>query len=140
HRRITRSGNTSIIRASEALTQMHGEPRAEPFQVACLRIDDLLPEFDNRLDFIKIDVEGAEPLVMRGGRQAIWAHPSVNVGMEWSPGQIQAAGFNVPEFIKDLASMGLKSAEIGSTGLTEIPLEALLSLDYRAGILLTSSK
>lgn len=138
--RTTRSGNTSIFDVSEAFLDVLGEPRSEPFQVACLRIDDLLPEFDNRIDFIKIDVEGAEPLAMRGARQTISANPQLNIVMEWSPGQIQAAGFNVAEFVDDLRSLGLQAAEIGQNGGQEIPLEDLGNLGYRAGILLTSAK
>jgi FkbM family methyltransferase len=140
YRRIKRSGNTSLFNVSEALLEELGEPKSEPFEVACLRIDDLLPEFANRLDFIKIDVEGAEPLAMRGARQAILANPQLNIVMEWSPGQIQAAGFNVAEFVDELSSMGLQSAEIGPNGVEAIPLEGLVNLGYRAGILLTCSK
>lgn len=88
YRRIKRSGNTSIFDVPEALLEALGEPRSEPFQVACLRIDDLLLEFDNRIDFIKIDVEGAEPLAMRGAQQTISANPHLNIIMEWSPAQI----------------------------------------------------
>jgi FkbM family methyltransferase len=69
-----------------------GEPRSEPFHVMCLRIDDLLSGFANEIDFIKIDVEGAEPLAMRGARQTISANPQLNIIIEWSPGQVQAAG------------------------------------------------
>ncbi|MGA8757182.1 MAG: FkbM family methyltransferase [Stellaceae bacterium] len=140
YRRIKRSGNTSIFDVPEALLEALGEPRSEPFQVACLRIDDLLLEFDNRIDFIKIDVEGAEPLAMRGAQQTISANPHLNIIMEWSPAQIQAAGFNIAEFVDDLAAMGLRSSEIKPDRVEEISLEGLKSLGYRAGILLTPSK
>lgn len=136
HRRITRSGNTSITEPCHVFVQILGEPKSEAFQVACVRVDDLLPEFDSRIDFIKIDVEGAEPLVMRGAQQAIMANPQLNIIMEWSPDQVQAAGFSVPEFVNELASMGLQAAEIGPSGPTEIPLSGLLNLGYRAGVLL----
>jgi len=139
HRRMTRSGNTSITKPSETFVQMLGEPRSVAFDVECLRIDDLLPAFESRIDFIKIDVEGAEPLVLRGAQQAISANPWLNIVMEWSPGQVQAAGFNVPEFVNELASMGLRCAEIGPSRLEEIPLQGLLNLGYRAGVLLRPS-
>ena len=140
YRRVKRSRNTSISNVSEAFLAELGEPRSEPFHVMCLRIDDLLPGFANEIDFIKIDVEGAEPLAMRGARQTISANPQLNIIMEWSPGQIQAAGFNVAEFVDDLGFMGLRPAEIGPSGVEEMPLEGLINLGYRAGILLRSSK
>ena len=127
--RLKRSGNTSISNVSEAFLDALGEPRGEPFQVTSLRVDDLLPEFDNRIDFIKIDVEGAEPLAMRGARQAISANPQLNIVMEWSPGQIRAAGFNIAEFVDDLRCMGLQAAEIGPNAIEKIPLESLMHLE-----------
>ncbi len=136
HRRITRSGNTSITKPSDMLVQIHGEPRSEAFQVGCLRIDDLLPEFEGRIDFIKIDAEGAEPLVMRGAQKAISANPRLNIIMEWSPSQVRDAGFDVSEFVNELASMGLRCAEIAPNELKEMPLPELLNLEYRAGVLL----
>jgi FkbM family methyltransferase len=136
YRRIKRSGNTSVAQLPEAFLQALGEPESEPFQVACLRIDDLLPEFENRIDFIKIDVEGAEPMAMRGAQQTISANPQLNIVMEWSPGQIQAAGFNISAFVDDLRAMGLRPSEIKSDTVEEIPLERLKTLGYSAGILL----
>lgn len=139
YRRIHRSGNTSIFRVPEALLEALGEPETEPFQVACLRIDDLLPEFDGRIDFIKIDVEGAEPLAIRGASRTIAANPHLKIVMEWSPGQIQAAGFKIDEFVDDLGAMGLRCADIHlNGGIEEFPLQKLKNLGYRAGILLTS--
>jgi FkbM family methyltransferase len=140
YRRIKRSGNTSISNVSEAFLAALGEPSSEPFQVACLRIDDLLSEFENRIDFIKIDVEGAEPLVMRGAKQVISANPQLKIVMEWSPNQIQAAGFDIAEFVDDLYSLGLRSLKIYPDGIEEITLEGLKDLAYCAGILLTSAK
>jgi FkbM family methyltransferase len=128
YRRVRRSGNTSIFEAPEVFLEALGEPKSEPFEVACLRIDDLLLEFDNRIDFIKIDVEGAEPLAMRGAQQTISANPQLNIVMEWSPGQIQAAGFNVSQFVDDLGAMGLHSSQIKPDRVEEIPLEQLKNL------------
>jgi FkbM family methyltransferase len=140
HRRITRSGNTSIQKPDQAFLDVIGEQTSESFQIVCLRVDDLLPEFDNQIDFIKIDVEGAEPLVMRGAKQTISANPQLNIVMEWSPGQIKGAGFNVDDFVNELCTMGLRSSLIESGRLEEIPLEGLLNLEYKAGILLKSSR
>ena len=106
----------------------------------CLRIDDLLPGFANEIDFIKIDVEGAEPLAMRGARQTISANPQLNIIIEWSPGQVQAAGVDFADFVNDLGFMRLRPAEIGPSGVEEMLLEGLINLGYKAGILLRSSK
>ncbi len=138
YRRIKRSGNTSIFEVPEAFLEALGEPNSEPFQVACLRIDDLLSEFGNRIDFIKIDVEGAEPLALRGARQTISANPQLKIIMEWSPGQIRAAGFDIAEFLNELHSLGLCSFKITPEDIEKIPLDQLKHLGYSAGVLLAS--
>jgi len=141
HRRITRSGNTSIQRMAEDFTAGMGEPSSTSFEVASLTIDSLLPYFENRIDFIKIDVEGAEPLALRGARTTLAANPQVRIVMEWSPGQVQAAGFEAAAFVEELAALGLRASDIDSEGKTRLlSPKGLLDLDYRAGILLTASR
>jgi FkbM family methyltransferase len=63
-----------------------GETDAEMFEVPGIRVDDLLCKLGGRIDFIKIDVEGAEPLVIKGARRAIETNPRLQIVMEWSPG------------------------------------------------------
>ncbi len=137
HRRITRSGNTSMIEVpAEALKQM-GEPPSPAFDIAAMPIDQLLPQFDGRVNHVKIDVEGAEPLVLRGAKQIIANNPVINIVMEWSPNQLRAAGFDPAQFTIELAEMGLSSAAIGKDRPEPIAWDALLGLAYHPGILLT---
>jgi FkbM family methyltransferase len=135
YRRITRSGNTSIIPATPDYVEYMGEPAAEAFDVSCIPIDDLLSRFDKRIDFIKIDVEGAEPFVLRGAQGAIEANPQIKVVIEWSPGQIKAAGNDPGAFLKEIEKMGLRLSIIGRGGHLKRVNYAELG-DYHPGILL----
>ena len=134
--RVGRSGNTSITQMPDAALAVLGEAKAEPLRVDSLRIDDLLPQFDNRLDVIKLDVEGAEPLALRGARQTIAANPQLAIVMEWAPSQLRDAGFDAAEFLREIGDAGLVAADLGPRGIEELSFDALLGLDYRAGILL----
>jgi FkbM family methyltransferase len=108
YRRLTRSGNTSILRIpDEDLQTRLGEAPSEAFEVRALRLDDLLDEFGGRVDFLKVDVEGAEPLVFRGARELIACNDDIKIVMEWSPGNLRGAGFDLASFASDLAAMGL---------------------------------
>jgi FkbM family methyltransferase len=138
HRRVTRSGNTSITRLTEESVRWLGEKAPESFEVDCLSIDDLLlSHFGGRIDVMKVDVEGAEPLVFRGARQAIAANPQVKIVMEWSPGQIQAAGFDLAEFLAALEALRLEAAAVGPTGPVPIAFADLMNAPFHPGILLT---
>lgn len=136
YRRTTRSGNTSILAASEQFTDLLGEPTAERFTVRSMPIDRIAPELQGRVDLMKIDVEGAEPLVLAGARRTIADNPRLQIVMEWSPGQIASAGFDIPAFVEDLAGQRLAPFELDATGLSRLSHAELLNLPYRAGIVL----
>ena len=135
YRRKTRSGNTSIIRVSDEFTSQMAEEPSERFVVRSVRIDDLLNRMEGRVDFIKIDVEGAEPLVFDGAEVAISSNPNLTLVVEWSPHQIAAAGFNIRAFLASLDAKGLRPFDLDLQGmLMPLTFDELLNLPYRPGI------
>ena len=136
YRRVGRSANTSIVAYEKAFAAAMGEPPSEAFSVAGLRLDGLLDRFGGRVDFIKIDVEGAEPLVLRGARRLIETNPQLRIVMEWSPGQIAAAGFELSAFLDELGGQGLRLFRIEPDELSEMSAADLLTIDYLAGVVL----
>jgi FkbM family methyltransferase len=139
HRRLTRSGNTSVIRESEEKIRYLGEAASEAFEIRCFPLDVLLPQFEGRVDYVKIDVEGAEPLVLSGAQQTIANNRRIQIVMEWAPNQIRGAGFDIAQFTGELASMGLCASTLGIQGPEPISWDTLLGLPYLSGILLTST-
>ena len=137
HHRKPRSGNTSISEPSDAFLQFLGESRSERIEIETVSVDGLLARFDNQIDFIKIDVEGAEPLVLRGAVETIRSNPQLQIVMEWSPAQIRGAGFDVGEFISDLGSLQLSAAIIRPFKLEKMSLSSLGNIGYASGILLS---
>ena len=135
-RRIGRLGNTSITHCGEHFTTLLGEPAEEQFRLKGLRIDDLLDSLDGRVDFMKIDVEGAEPLAFAGAAKTIATNPQLNIVMEWSPGQIRSAGFDVGVFLEELESMGLRPFALRKLGSSPLSFGDVLNLPYQAGLLL----
>ncbi len=137
YRRSTRSGNTSIINVSDEFTSSMGERSAEPIVARALTVDQICLDLGGRLDFLKIDVEGAEPLVFRGARDAIRNNKQLNVVFEWSPGQIQGAGFDLREFLSNLSELGLSAFSIEESGQESIlTYDDLLRSPYMAGVVL----
>ena len=135
-RRVGRSGNTSMAHCGEDFTTLLGEPAEQEFRVQGIRIDDLLDSMGGRVDFMKVDIEGAEPLAFAGAATTIATNPQINVVMEWSPGQIRAAGFDVAAFLGDLGVMGLRPFILRRRGVEALSFEDVLHLPYQAGLLL----
>lgn len=134
-RRFGRSGNTSIIQSPPSFTDLMDEPPVEPFDAQGVRLDDLLPALDGRVDLIKIDVEGAEHAVLSGASATLADNPKLKLLMEWSPGQLTTAGSR-PQAIADLLQpSGFQPYRI--TRNREIRLEwaELMALPYQAALL-----
>jgi hypothetical protein len=125
-----------VISFDERFTAQMGEPPVERFEVAGVRLDDLLPRLDGRVDFMKIDVEGSEPLVLRGARELIASNPQLNIVMEWSRGQIEHAGFDPRAFLEELASLGLRTFDLSEKLPKPFSADDLLNTEYVPGILL----
>jgi FkbM family methyltransferase len=134
-RRVGRSGNTSIFKVHEGFLDYLGEAPSVEFSVPGVSIDQFSQHFAGKLDIIKIDIEGAEPLAFAGAQSVIAANPDLQIVMEWSPGQIQAAGFDVGEFLDNLSRMGLRFHRLDAS-VTELTSQDLLNTPYSAGILL----
>lgn len=136
HRRLTRSGNTSIVAYGRELTEELGEAPSVPFTVRSAPVDSLTGPMQGRVDFMKVDVEGAEPLVFAGARRTIADNPGLQIVMEWSPGQIRDAGFDLAQFTADLEGHGLMPFDMQADGITPISYAELLNMPYRPGVVL----
>ncbi len=139
HRRKTRSGNTSVIHHDPAYIEAMGELATERFTVRGICLDAVATDMQGRVDFIKIDVEGLEPCVLRGARRMIADNRWITIVMEWSPGQIQSAGFDVATFLSEIGELGLKPFDIVRDALVPLTSDDLLNIPYRAGIVLKTT-
>lgn len=136
HRRMTRSGNTSIVAYDTDFTDRVGEAPSQPFTVRAAPVDSLTGSMQGRVDLMKVDVEGAEPLVFAGARKTIADNPQLQIVMEWSPGQIQSAGFDLGQFAADLEGHGLKAFDMQAHAISPISYAELLNMPYRPGVVL----
>jgi FkbM family methyltransferase len=77
-----------------------------PVAVATRRGDELIPQAVKRLRLVKIDVEGAEPLVVKGLRETLRRHRGITVVLEFLPTFIRNFGCDPLEFLLDLEREG----------------------------------
>ena len=83
-----------------------GDVSLDSFQVEVQRLDDLVEEMPiERLDFIKLDLEGAEPLAIEGASTTLRRHlPSIH--LELSPSFMQDFGRSAEDLQNSLEAIG----------------------------------
>jgi FkbM family methyltransferase len=77
----------------------------ERIEVPTISLDEVLSA-EPRVDLVKIDAEGAEPLILRGMRSIIDRSPGIRILMEFAPVHLRRAGVDPCGFLDEIASMG----------------------------------
>jgi FkbM family methyltransferase len=90
-----------------------------PVTVPVTTLDSVLDGIE-RVDFLKIDVEGYEPLVLRGGIQSLQRGRIRNILYESNPRMLALANTSPQELYEQLLGMGyFEAARITHRGATE---------------------
>jgi FkbM family methyltransferase len=106
------SGNAS-------LRDLSGGPGVEQVTVSMRRLDDLVAEGAPAPDFLKIDVEGAELLVLRGARRTLeMTHPPVFAELlrKWA----ERFGYQPNDVIALMGELGYRCFRISGTALVAV--------------------
>ncbi len=77
----------------------------ERIEVATISLDEAM-QAEPRVDVVKIDAEGAEPLILRGMREIIERSPGIRILMEFAPVHLRRAGVEPGCFLDEIASLG----------------------------------
>jgi FkbM family methyltransferase len=78
-------------------------------EVEAVRLGDLLRELNLRPNFVRLDVEGAEPQALEGMWEYLESVPDIKLLFEFFPGLINAAKYITPgEFLERLLKIGLQ--------------------------------
>jgi len=91
-------------------------------QVEMIRADKKIPD---RVDFVKVDVEGYEPFAVRGLAIAIARSPQVTILTEFSPLSMLEAGSSASAYLNLLLEFGLRPFRIVESGLEGIDVSDL---------------
>lgn len=76
------------------------------FEVDAVSLDDYFG--DTRIDFCKVDVEGAEVFVLEGARALMARNPRLQWLLEWSPNQMVQCGSSPAALCELIHSLGLE--------------------------------
>lgn len=123
HVRGRHLGNSSLGKAS----QDHLDDLYDSLQsivVPTVALDTFLKGNDRKIDLMKIDVEGAEPLVFRGMEQILRENEDIMIIMEYSPFQMRPIGLDPAQAMSMLFQLGFNAYRIEDPSGELIPANA----------------
>jgi FkbM family methyltransferase len=84
--------------------------------VEAVSLYDYLSANTRRIDFVKIDVEGAEAFVLEGMRKTLAANPDMSLLLEFVPERFVAAGYDPQSILSQLECGGFHFHEVATSG------------------------
>jgi FkbM family methyltransferase len=124
----------AAIREIAAAEMATANDVAKTMTVPATSLDDYFGDQD--LDFLKIDIEGAECYALRGARRLLSRNPGITLAIEWSPGQMKECGTSPAETIEEIRSQGF-SCWLAEGNRRPLSYDDLANINDTSMILLT---
>lgn len=102
-------GGSSLFTNEAVAETYHDQLRR--LEVPAVRLDDYFAP-GTRVDFLKIDAEGAEGFVLRGAGRVLADNPQISILMEFAPATINAAYGEAKRFLDEIATLGFRVQRI----------------------------
>ena len=127
----------SVLYVSDDLNVDHrayptDDPRRKRIAIQTTRLDDYFPEGE-RVDLIKMDIQGFELHALRGATRVLDDNPGIKLLLEYWPYGLKQAHVSAESLITFLQARGFSLFRIGKNGLSEwkFPIsDNFNSLDY----------
>ena len=81
-------------------------------EIDSVSLDEYFKNFTRNINFIKIDVEGAEHKVLKGMNSLLSKNKNVRIITEFSPGWLMKCGIEPKKYLEELNSLGFKFWDI----------------------------
>jgi FkbM family methyltransferase len=103
-------------------TLFAGEAAGETLTVETVALDEALAH-ESRVDVIKIDAEGGEPLILRGMARLLAGNPEIRIFVEFGPEHLRRAGIEPLQWLEELVAMGLRVQRVEDLSGELLPLD-----------------
>ncbi len=127
HQRVHYGANSSLAGAGSANLEDLADTEVT-VEVEAVPLDDLLDGLE-RIDVLKLDVEGAEVHALQGLARTLAAHPEMKLMVEWAPEQIRLMGDDPADMVALLTGAGF-AMRLMERDLAPITAAELLELPY----------
>jgi FkbM family methyltransferase len=90
-----------LCKDSTAIHNIHnlGNGR-QSIEIESIRLDDYFKNYDGKIDFIKMDIEGAEGVALQGMSSLLSKNRNVKIVTEFCPWRFKGTGIDSEEFIR----------------------------------------
>ena len=107
---------------------VHNGEELKPVKIKLMIADEYLRNISPAISLIKIDVEGAEPMVIRGMRDTLRRHTDASIVFEFCPQYIENFGIKPLEFLHDLNVEGFDIGVIDekTCSILNLPADEIL--------------
>lgn len=109
--------------------------RQKKITVPAITLDDFIQEKNiNKIDLIKMDIEGGELAALEGMRVTVYKNPSLTLLVEFNPGCLKLAGVDPMDFVRRLNDFDFEIFTVGEKQLIKIrPAEIARPEDILGG-------
>jgi len=120
-------GSSSLYAMDETATAFNDTIRV--ISVDSVSLDHFLPA-GTRIDFIRMDAEGAEPFILQGAKRVLAENRDVQIIMEFVPSIINVSYGSAETFVHEVIQMGFRVFRIGfDSSLIPMSCEDLMRVD-----------
>ena len=93
------------------------QPTKNSIQVDAITVDDYFKNFGYKIDFIKMDVEGAESMVLKGMANLLKHNADLKMMVEYNSSAIRNMGLEPTSYLKLLIKNGFRLIDINSKNM-----------------------
>jgi FkbM family methyltransferase len=105
-----------FISSNSLMNSLYGEDTSSTRPVQVIEVETVSLDQDladiPRIDVVKIDTEGAEPMILRGMHRIIERSPGITCFIEFAPSHLIRAKVDMREFLAEIRSLGFQIQEV----------------------------
>ena len=113
---IAEAGNNAVNIGGSRLEPGNATDNRTLIQVRTVALDEDLSQVSN-VDWLRMDIEGAEILALKGAQTLLWSSPNIKIIMEWSLSNLRRLS-NPNEFLIDMYGQGFRFYPITNTSMS----------------------